>query len=687
MSIDEATVHWLKWPMAGNPAWLWIAASTLFLAVLAARALESCLAFGVPRAIGSVARSQNAEFLRFDWRLLALPALGGLISGLVVTFLCRPMKAHGTAILIDAFHNQGGRLALRDAVFKALAAVAVISLGGSVGKEAVVAVLCAAIGSALADARGMSRRNRRVLLVAGCGAGVGAIFKCPLGGALFACTVLYREPDIEADGLMPSIVASVTAYSVFVSIGGLGHRLLTGTGSLAFSRPAELPAYLILGLACACVGVLFSLSIRGVSFLSRSLRLPRSLAPMAAGLLVGVVACAVPQVMDSRYEFVQNSLDHAWLGTRIPLSKWAALFAAVALAKVAATSLMIGTDTAGGLFGPVVFMGGIVGAATGAGLAAALPGAFPETLREAMIPVGMAGLLSSSLRVPLAAIVMVMEMTGSYGLIVPLMLTSVVAYAVGRRWGVYPEQVSGLEASPAHAGESLVNRLDTLRVADFVRTPWTHVVGPADTIASILNRLPPGPAPLLAVVREGSLFGVIAARELLSFASLPLPPSLVVAADVADPRAAAVDLSDDLYRALEVIRASGVEAVPVVSGEARRFEGMIGRSEIVRALREGSSREREAMLEEHAGLSALEQEARVEHLLLGLPDSAAVVDRVSVPPEATGKSLRECDFRRRYGGQVLAVLTGSGVVLAPPDPARELLPDDVLLIVRERKGP
>ncbi|MBI2922977.1 MAG: chloride channel protein [Planctomycetes bacterium] len=403
---------------------LWSLATGI-LAGLAARALDSSLAFGIPRLIGTVARPQDAAFLLFDWRLLAMPAAGGLVSGLVVTFLCRPMKAHGTAILIDAFHNHGGRLALRDAVFKALAAVGVISLGGSVGKEAVIAVLCAAIGAGVADALGMSRRQRRVLLVAGCGAGVGAIFKCPLGGALFACTVLYREPDIEADGLMPSIIASVTAYSVFVSIGGMGHRLLSGTGSLTFSRPSELPAFVLLGLACAVAGVVFSLAIRGVARTARALRVPAWLAPMAAGLLVG--------------------------------------------------------------------------AATGAALAAALPGVFPESLREAMIPVGMAGMLSASLRVPLAAVVMVMEMTGSYGLIVPLMLTSVAAYAVGRRWGVYPEQVAGLENSPAHAGEALVSRLDTLRVADFLRASWPHVVQPADTVQAILTGLPAGPTPLLAV--------------------------------------------------------------------------------------------------------------------------------------------------------------------------------------------
>ncbi|MBI2922976.1 MAG: hypothetical protein HYY18_18125 [Planctomycetes bacterium] len=92
------------------------------------------------------------------------------------------------------------------------------------------------------------------------------------------------------------------------------------------------------------------------------------------------------------------------------------------------------------------------------------------------------------------------------------------------------------------------------------------------------------------------------------------------------------------------------------------------------------------MLQEHEGLAAIDQESRIEQLLIGLPPSAAVIDRVNVPADAVGRSLRDSDFRRRHGGQVLAILTSAGEVQAPPDPARELRPDDVLLIVRESPG-
>jgi CIC family chloride channel protein len=198
--------------------------------------------------------------------------------------------------------------------------------------------------------------------------------------------------------------------------------------------------------------------------------------------------------MDSRYQFVQHALDgtslglHSWAG-------WSMIFGLVIVAKCLATGAMVGADTAGGLFGPVVFIGGVAGALTGAFFTTFFPGTFPEDLRESLIAVGMAGVLSASLRTPLAAIVMVMEMTGSYGLIVPLMLVSVVSYLAGRRWGVYPEQVGGPMESPAHAGETMVTVLENARVQDLTKVVWPFVAQPGTSLPQLLAMLPEGARP------------------------------------------------------------------------------------------------------------------------------------------------------------------------------------------------
>jgi len=648
---------------------------------LAARGLETALQMGTRTIIGSVANPGGAGILRFNWLVLLYPALGGLISGLLVGLFCRPTRAHGTAVLVDAFHHLGAELSLRDSVLKAFAALAVISLGGSVGKEAVIAVLGAAIGTSYAGWLGMTPRQRRLFLIAGCAAGVGAIFQCPLGGAIFATTVLYREPEIEADALMPALIASVVSFSTFRVFGGQGSRLLHGADGLAFTKPIELAAYAALALLCAAAGILFYYCIAATQRLVRARRLPRWLAPALAGVVVGGIACAFPQVMDSRYQFVQQALDgtsaglHSWPG-------WTLIFGLVIVAKCLATGAMVGADTAGGLFGPVIFMGGVTGALTGAFLTAFFPGTFPEELRESLIAVGMAGVLSAALRTPLAAIVMVMEMTGSYGLIVPLMLVSVVAYVAGRWWGVYPEQVGGPMESPAHAGETLVTVLENARVRDVAKTVWPFVVQPGTSLPQLLAMLPEGARPEFAVVEGQRLAGVISTADISRVVDLGIAQGAIVAADILRPAPAVLYPDDDLYGTLDIFRRHNLDALPVVQGANADFAGMLTCREILQFLRQHLSGQREQLLREHAGFASLNQEALLAALLSEFPDpQGEQVRRMNVPEEAVGKSLRQSDFRRRHSVQVIAIETAKGELLSPPDPDRPLNKGEVLIVL------
>ncbi|HEX7902107.1 MAG TPA: chloride channel protein [Planctomycetota bacterium] len=656
------------------------------LAGLAAKVLHSGIHLGVEKLIGPVAQPWEPHVLRFRWGVLLLPALGGLLSGAAVALFCRPVPVEGTGQVVDAFHHRGGQVALREAAIKAGLAVGVISLGGSVGIEGVITVLGAAIGAKVATSFGLSPRERRLFLLAGCAAGVGAIFQCPLGGALFAVELLYREPEIESDGLLPSIIASVTSYSTFMAFGGYGRRLLEHTEALRFGGPVELLAYGVLGVLCAGAAAAFYASLRGSRALAARSRLPAWAAPAAAGLLVGAIACALPQVMDARYDFLQAALDARLFRSERPRVFWTLLFGLLVLAKIGATTLMTGTKTAGGLFGPLVFVGGAVGAFTGELLRLFLPNLVPDDLRAALIPVGMAGLLSSSLRVPLASIVMVTEMTGSYGLIVPLMLVSVVSYALGRRWGIDPDQLAGPEESPAHAGESIVGLLEHAKVKDLADLHWPHAVAPSTPLAEIISRFPAGSKPLVVVLDGHRLAGVITPVELVAGASVADAAALLVAADLMAPVRDALRADDDLYGTLDLFRRLNAEALPVVENE-HLYAGVLTRAAILDTVRQGLTRERVQLLREHSGLNALAQEGRLQDLFdeLAAPAQDAV-RRLPVPAEAVGKSLRELDFRRRHGAQVIAIETLSEGVLSPPDPSRPLKKEDILVLLPSPKA-
>jgi len=650
---------------------------------LTARVLESVLQYGQQRIIGHFADPGGTDILEFKWALLLLPMLGGLCSGLIVGLFCRPTRAHGTAVLVDSFHHFGAELSLRDSVLKALAAVCVISMGGSVGKEAVIAVLSAALGSTIAKLLKLTRQERRLFLIAGCAAGIGAIFQCPLGGALFATTVLYRDLEIEAGALMPAIIASVTSYSIFMAFGGYGHHLLDGTGKLSFTHPVELIAYAGLGIVCAGASILFYYCLEGVIHFRRKGVVPSWLAPAFAGLLVGAIACGLPQVMDAHYQFLQNALDESFIN-RFSWKEWALLFTLVMGAKCAATGLMIGAESAGGLFGPVLFIGGSVGAATGAFLAAFFPDTFPPTLRHALIPVAMAGVFSASLRTPLAAIVMVTEMTGSYGLIVPLMLVSTVAYVLGRHWGVYPEQVKGPSDSPAHAGRALVSLLENMSVSELMQKSWPFVVKPGSSLPDLLIKVPPDSRPTFAVVQDLKLIGIVSTTDIVRATDLKIISQAIVAVDIMTSDPVVLYADDDIYGALSIFDRYNLDVLPVVTEQNGEFMGMLARSDILRAVRERIAQQREHLLREHSGFSALEREGRLNDMLgEGLGSKKACFQRVKVQHEVVGQSLSSCAYRRRYALHVVAIECANGSLLSPPDPNRTLESDDVLVVLAD----
>lgn len=665
-------------------------ARTLLLSVLigllcglSARGLESLVDFGFPRLIGRVVDPTGASGPALHWRVLLLPTLGGLISGLVVAFLCRPTRAHGTAILIEAFHHGGAEMALRDAALKAVAAAAVIACGGSVGKEAAIAVLCAAIGTTVCHKLGGAVRERRIFLAAGCAAGVGAIFQTPLGGALFAASVLYSEPEFEVEALMPAFIASVTSYSTFMAFGGYGHRLLSGTERLSFQHPLELIPYAVLACLCAATSAFFYYSLRFAGRLRKRTKLPRWSAAAAAGLLCGLLALALPQIMDARYRFIQGALDGS-LGPP-PVVGWALCFVLVVLAKCVATAGMMSAESAGGLFGPVVFLGGVAGAATGSLFHLAWPHSFPETLRAGLIPVGMAGVLAASLRTPLAAIVMVTEMTGSYGLIVPLMLVSVAAYAMGHRFGVYAEQVRTPEESPAHAGDAVRGFLESRRVRSLLRRDWPHTTNPRASLPEALAQIPPGSQPIIMVLQGKRLAGFISTVELITVAEVVDLHQIVVAADIMNSRMPPLRMTDDLYTALERFRRAGIDVLPVVARDGKTFVGVLERATLLQDMRTYMADRSAAALREHAALSTIANDVQLDDLLAALSQRHEdSVVRMRVPDDAVGLSLRETDFRRRFGVYVLAIETAAGPLVAPPDPGRPLAADDTLIVMNRQ---
>ncbi|QDV35757.1 chloride channel protein [Tautonia plasticadhaerens] len=524
------------------------------------------------------------------WLVLLIPAVGGLISGLLVFTWAPEAEGHGTDALIRAFHRGGGQIRARVPLIKGVASIVTIGTGGSAGSEGPIAQIGAGFGSFLARALRLTPDERRLLMLAGAAGGIGAIFRAPLGGALFVCEVLYMTAAMESAALLPCLSSAIVAYSTFALF--ITPRPIFIVPPLEFHGLLELPIFAMLAVACAGLGWLYVRVFYGLrDKVFRPMPLPRQLKPAVGGLMLGAMAVAFPQLMTGGYGWVQ------WGAIGMPPSlalpgasvfspeMGVSLLLSLALLKTIATGLTISSGGSGGVFGPSIFIGGMLGGAIGQLLNAALPG--QDLNHAAFALVGMGGFFAGVSKSPLASIVMVCEMSGSYSLLVPLMLVCGLNVGLSRRWTIYEEQVASPVDSPAHQGDFVVDVLERIRVGQVrVRTKGLEVVPEATPFPQVVRRVAGSTETLFPVVDDsGRLTGIFGLRDIrLALLGTDGLGELVIADDLAHRPPLTVTIEDDLHTALKRMTELNVDELPVVAAEgSTQLIGLLSRRDLVKA--------------------------------------------------------------------------------------------------------
>ncbi len=287
------------------------------------------------------------------WLLPVVTTLGGLVAGIIVFSLAPEAEGHGTDAAIHAFH-QGKPIRARIPLIKLVASAITIGTGGSAGREGPAAQISAGFGSILATLLRLDVQDRRIALATGIGAGIGAIFRAPLGGAILAAEILYKN-DLEIEAIIPALIASIIGYSVFGAWSGWSPIFATPS-NLAFTSPPQLLFYVFLGVLCGLMGLLYARGFYGITHLFHRLSLPKWLKPGIGGLLVGLIGLVIPQALGMGYGWVQVSMGPGLLG--IPV--WVILL--LPFVKILTTGLSIGSGGSGGIFGPGMVIGGMMGA-------------------------------------------------------------------------------------------------------------------------------------------------------------------------------------------------------------------------------------------------------------------------------------------------------------------------------------
>ena len=537
----------------------------LFLGVLAG--------YHVPTPAGEGNAAGSAHFAR-AWAIPLVVTLGALASGFLVFTWAPEAEGHGTDAAIDAVHHNPRGIRLRAVVVKIVASALTIGSGGSGGREGPTAQISAGFGSLLARVLDLSPEDGRIAVSVGIGSGIGAIFSAPLGGAVLAADIVYRD-DFEFEALLPGVFASIIAYALFGAVYGY-QPLFAIPGGYHFNQPIQLLWFAVIGLLAGGLGLLYSKSFYGIVSLSHRLPFSKKLRPALGALLVGLMALGLPEVLGTGYGWVQKGLGTEMIHT--PLL----IILALPFARILATCLSIGTGGSGGVFGPGMVIGAFTGLAVWRILEPFAPGVGHDP--APFVIVGMMAVFGGISRAPIAVMLMVAQMTGSIALLGPAMVAVAIAwFIVGRSDdSIYRSQLRTRADSAASRLQFGLPLLATLSVASAANDPIV-VLQDDTTCREGLEALRKAGVPGAPVVDvHGTYVGTVGIDVLAQLAETD--PALPVAG-LLDSTATTVAIDTTLDVGLEALTQAGGHWVTVTS-KNRNVVGILAIGDLVRGYRQ-----------------------------------------------------------------------------------------------------
>ncbi|MCW5820811.1 MAG: chloride channel protein [Trueperaceae bacterium] len=424
-----------------------------------------------------------------NWLIPVSTTLGGLLVGLLIAAVAPEAEGHGTDAAIRSFHRLGGYVRTRIPIVKTVASAITIGSGGSAGREGPTAQIASGFGAITATWLKLPDDERRTLMLAGMAAGLSAIFRSPLGTAIFAVEVLYSSLAFESAALVFTFIGAATAYAVSGTFTGFAPLFELSAG-ISFTGVRELGWYALLGVAAGLLAVLVPLVYYAVRDWFSALKLRAFLKPALGGLAMGLIGMVFPQLLGSGYGWMQLALDGH-------LGLW--LMLALAVGKLVTMALTIGSGGSGGTFAPSLYVGVMLGGFMAAGLGAITPSAPPP---QTFAVVGMAAVFAGAARVPLATLIMVAEMTGGYQLILPTMMAVAISFMVQERISRGMKYPTLHEDAVAHPGDSPVHQAEYLQTVVRLLKQRAVTLDPAVVDSELVKRLQQGDSVPLAGGQE-----------------------------------------------------------------------------------------------------------------------------------------------------------------------------------------
>jgi len=505
---------------------------------------------------------------RARWWAFILPGLGAALSSLFLNQMIREGAGHGVPEVIYSVSRYGGLIRLRSCYSRIVSSCLTIGFGGSAGPEAPVVMSGAAIGSNIARFFSFNDRQRTTLVGCGSAGAIAAIFNAPIAGLVFTVEVILGE--WRAMSIVPIAISAVAGAEVSRVLRGnhiaFDHRLFD-IGHM------DLLASFGLAVATATASVVLTGALRHMHHLAGRLRVAHWIRAALGGFAVGAIGIWVPVVLGEGYHAIQEMIGNVFHS--------GFLFAFLAtLLKILATALTLGWGGSGGIFAPSLVIGSLTGLSYHRLLALLWPNA--AWVDEGCFALlGMAGLISGILQAPLTGIFLIVEITGDYGVILPLIIVS----AVSSTFCQYVEPASFYLKELIERGQLLrpgtdARVLSDLRIQELLEKDCLRV-RPDMRLREFIEIVKQSRRNHFPVEdpRTGVFLGMVDIKDVRPYLFTPMMHDAVVVEQIMAPKRVFVELDDDLNRVLRLMDEEGLFTIPVLFN--RRFVGMVSKATLL----------------------------------------------------------------------------------------------------------
>ncbi|OIO71370.1 MAG: hypothetical protein CO186_00540 [Zetaproteobacteria bacterium CG_4_9_14_3_um_filter_49_83] len=571
--LTHAIRHWIR-----SQEQLYLGALALAIGALAGYGalgirfgIESVSAFWT----GQIAWSQAIGFIPWYIYIIA-PTSAGLLVGIINKHLLAG-EARVIPGVLEALSEKNGRISPKKTISEFISNTVSVGSGASMGREAPTVALGASLASLCGQLFRLSDKQLRTLVGCGVAAGIAASFNAPIAGVLFSLEVILADYAVAT--FTPIVLSSVIA--TVITRAHLGGLPMYDIPEFRLVSSLEIPAYIGMGVCCGLIGALI-VRLMPVSRRLFAIHVPDIMfRPMIAGLIIGVYALIVPEVMSIGYGVVENilmeNIDSRILGMAIPVTIF--LFILI-VSKILTSVICSGAGFGGGMIGPSIFIGISVGALYG-GIAHSV---FPEISETygAYALVASGALLAATIQAPMSTILMVFELSGNYEIMIPLMAACVVAALVKRIFGKESAITESLEERGIETGWGLER--SWMKAVPITRIPWRGIPSVLEnaSLADLKHTYITSGKGCVQVVNElGDMVGIVTFADLQQWLLDPTLDHIVIAAEVANKHVLTIAENASLLDAIRVLDREIFEQMPVVSKDnPRKVLGILSRNAI-----------------------------------------------------------------------------------------------------------